>query len=151
MWQSLLYKKYLPTLMMMPTAANFFNLVIDLGSGVNLLREFLGKSYQERSVWVGVFGKGFFGKGFFRKLYQLYYQTIVYHQVGIRQLVDGHISQPSSSCYLLCLLGIFHPISQSIIHPLITKSSGKIGSFVHLADGWIYFMIKLKSDEHQNK
>ena len=28
-----------------PTAANFFNLVIDLWSGVNLLREFLGKSY----------------------------------------------------------------------------------------------------------
>ena len=44
MWQSLLYKKYLPTFMM-PTAANFLNLVIDLGSGVNLLREFLGKSY----------------------------------------------------------------------------------------------------------
>ena len=73
MWQSMMYKKYLPTLMtppwMTPIAANFFNLVIDLWSGVNLLREFLGKSYWERSVWVGVFGKGFFGKGFFRKLY----------------------------------------------------------------------------------
>ena len=81
MWQSLLYKKYPPTFTM-PTAANFLNLVIDLGSGVNLLREFLGKSYQERIFWVGVFGKGFFGKGFFRKLYHCkYYWNVTFPQI----------------------------------------------------------------------
>ena len=37
-------QKYLPTLMT-PTAANFFDLVIHLWSGVNLLREFLGKIF----------------------------------------------------------------------------------------------------------
>ena len=35
----------IPTHFYDATAANFLNLVIDLGSGVNLLREFLGKSY----------------------------------------------------------------------------------------------------------
>ena len=129
MWQSLLYKKYLPTLMMMPTAANFFNLVIDLGSGVNLLWEFLGKSYQERIFSVGVFRKGFFGTGFFRKLYQ-----------KLIQIFNGWIPKSSERVMDHLVTSITKALKNSL-------DQGNVESFIFIAQkllmGFLFLYVSI--------
>ena len=65
-----------------------------------MLREFLGKSYWERSVWVGVFGKGFFRKGFFGKLYRIRYYCGDRNQaVYMAMVVPRHQSFFSYTCF----------------------------------------------------